>query len=62
MTSVNLIFFNFEQKEGSLISELIRYYNQKKEFDVKALSRSAEVNQYLLTSPNGIFFFQIEFI
>ncbi len=59
MSKVNLIFYNFDNNVP-LIAELVRFYQGREEFEVEVINTAAEVNQFLMTSEQGILFFQVK--
>ena len=59
MSKVNLIFYNFDNNVP-LIAELVRFYQGREEFEVEVINSAAEVNQFLMTSEQGILFFQVK--
>jgi hypothetical protein len=55
---INLVFFDFKDS-SVLVNELARFYKESARFDVEKLEDSNEVNQFLASSMNGIFFFKL---
>jgi hypothetical protein len=57
--TLNLVFFDFKDS-SVLVNELSRYYANSPQFDVENLEDANEVNQFLASSGNGIFFFKVD--